>query len=228
MFESLDKEKLHHAYLLEGSRESIVPVLFDFLESKLKFQTKGNPDFWHSEFDTCGIDEARNLKELQSRKAMGERKVFVVCAHSFTREAQNALLKVLEEPTQNTHFFIVTANTQTLLPTLKSRMAHVSLGSVGQDHKGNSFVEGFLKASKPKRLELVKEIIDAKDKGQAIEFLNNLELALYKNIDKDMTADQGRALTELQSVKKYLHDRSPSVKILLEHIALVVPQSKIN
>ena len=95
---------LHHAYLLEGIAESILKELHEFLEEGLSFHIKGNPDFWHGAFDTFGIDDGRALKEMQSRRPVGERKIFIVQANFFTREAQNALLKVFEEPTPNTHF----------------------------------------------------------------------------------------------------------------------------
>ena len=58
----------HHAYLLKGDKESILPKLFRFLEENLNIKIRGNPDFWHKGFEIFTIDDARQLKELQGQK----------------------------------------------------------------------------------------------------------------------------------------------------------------
>ena len=237
---------LHHAYLLEGIAESILKELHEFLEEGLSFHIKGNPDFWHGAFDTFGIDDGRALKEMQSRRPVGERKIFIVQANFFTREAQNALLKVFEEPTPNTHFFIITQNTASLLPTLRSRLAVISNISRSDlyKYKGQTFIfaEGFLTATGAARIEMLKKMIEAKDKNTAISFLNSLEEALYNNDGRATSVKTlygndgfyGRRTSvkgvfvfeEIWKARSYLNDRAPSVKMILEHIALTVP-SKI-
>jgi DNA polymerase-3 subunit delta' len=51
-------------------------------------------------------------------------------AHEMTEQAQNALLKSLEEPPATSHVFLVTASPQSLLPTIRSRCQLVSLGPI--------------------------------------------------------------------------------------------------
>src|SRR3989344_4070396 len=62
----LDKNNLHHAYLIEGAREEIVPEVFDFIKS-LGIETAGNADVSHISLDSFKIEDARNLKSLVSR-----------------------------------------------------------------------------------------------------------------------------------------------------------------
>ncbi len=67
------------------------------------------------------IDRIRALEaELASKPLSGRRAVVIRRADTMTREAQNALLKSVEEPVGHT-FFIVTAQ-GAMLPTLRSRL----------------------------------------------------------------------------------------------------------
>ena len=49
-------------------------------------------------------------------------KYIIFGGHKFTKEAQNSLLKVLEEPPRNVEFIIITPTKSNLLPTVRSRM----------------------------------------------------------------------------------------------------------
>lgn len=51
-------------------------------------------------------------------------KYIILCGNSFRTEAQNSLLKVLEEPPKNIVFIIVTTSKSNILPTILSRMPH--------------------------------------------------------------------------------------------------------
>jgi len=219
---------LHHAYLISGTAGDVVPVLTTLISRELGIATAGNPDFWIGEFETFGIDDSRAIKELACRRPFGgERKIFVLCAHFFTREAQNSLLKVFEEPTAHTHFFIITPHSGSLLPTLTSRLFLVTPSGHEERRGDETFsAEAFLKGSKAKRLDLLKDIIESKDKNRAILFLNTLEYALYQTREKDgsLTKELRETLAEIGTFRSYLHDRSPSTKMLLEHIALTAPR----
>lgn len=60
----------------------------------------------------------------------GPRKIFIVTAASFMKEAANSLLKVLEEPPATVHILILAENPGELLPTIRSRCANVRLGAL--------------------------------------------------------------------------------------------------
>lgn len=49
-------------------------------------------------------------------------KTIIIAAHSFRHEAQNALLKILEEPPENIKFLLITRNKTAFLPTIRSRL----------------------------------------------------------------------------------------------------------
>jgi hypothetical protein len=223
-----NRENLHHAYLIEGERETVFLKVLDYLEKELGFSLNNNPDFWHNEFDTFGIEEGRRINDLQSKKSfLSGKKIFVIKTNFITREAQNSLLKMFEEPTSNTHFFIIMPSGEVLLPTLKSRLMILKSGE--SDSPQSDFVDGFLKSNLSERLEMIKVFFgDSKkkipaDKNGAINFLNQLEYVLKKK--SDMTKINKKdvfVFNEIIKSRNFLNDRSPSVKMLLEHIAIII------
>lgn len=67
------------------------------------------------------LDDAR-VVEKESYIAETQEKIIILMAYSFRTEAQNFLLKLLEEPPRNIKFLIVTPSKNLLLPTIKSRL----------------------------------------------------------------------------------------------------------
>ena len=58
------------------------------------------------------------------------RKIFILTASSFMKEAANSLLKILEEPPATVHLILLTENPGELLPTIRSRCALIRLGAL--------------------------------------------------------------------------------------------------
>lgn len=216
---------LHHSYAIEGDRDEVLIELKKFLEKHIKFQTQGNPDFWSNSYETFGIDEARMLKSIQANKAFDERKIFVISLKTITLEAQNSLLKIFEEPTADTHFFVIVESHEIFIPTLRSRLVMLSHAkSLSDAQDGVVSAKNFLSQNGTERLETLKDIIEEKDASQAISFLNNLETSLVHELKaKKYDKTVARACEEILHARMYLRDRAPSVKMILEHIALTTP-----
>lgn len=236
---------IHHAYAFEGEKASVAPELFKFLEKDFEVEIKNNPDFSYQEFETFTIDDGRALQERHGRRALAGKKIFIISTRFVTIEAQNSLLKIFEEPSEGTHFFLIMPNTQVLIPTLRSRLVVVDRAALAGDLIGEGrdvvgvknfeakgLVKKFLAASVAERLVLVKNIVEEKDKGKAIDFVTALEETLAMQLksreksNKNELTENAGALAEILNVKKYLHDRAPSVKLLLEHLCLFVTISK--
>jgi len=221
--------RLHHAYGLFGERAEIKGDLHDFLQNELKFPTANNSDFWQKEFNVFKIDDSRAVYEAHlNRPVKYERKVFVILANSITRGAQNSLLKILEEPKAETVFFLILPEGIELLGTLQSRLVISKSGA--SETKLNS-AEEFLEAKVGKRLQIVTKITkDIKDeklnKSDAVCFIKNLEKVIKHNW-KVQKGDKGRganllAVEDLEKAISYANDESPSIKVILEHLALVL------
>ena len=227
---------LHHAYLIEGKEDTVIDELFKFFEQSLDITVKGNPDFLHLAFDSFGIDEGRRLKEMQTGKAFaGDRRFFIVSTSSFTHEAQNSLLKVFEDPSPNVHFFVIMPSADGILPTLRSRffiIPHESKYKTKKIHDEKIIsAKEFLENTSASRLAMIKGVVEDKDKDKALELLNNIESELHSKFiasvgtsSRASLKQHARFLEEISLAKQYLHDRSSSVKLILEHVALILPQ----
>jgi DNA polymerase-3 subunit delta' len=78
---------------------------------------------------TIGVDQVRDLAEQLGMTSLrsGHRVAIVVPAHVMTANAQNALLKTLEEPAPRTLIVLVTSRPSGLLATLRSRCQRVEI-----------------------------------------------------------------------------------------------------
>ncbi len=77
----------------------------------------------NEEKDEFQILQATNaIKEAYI--ASNENKYIFLCGSTFRKEAQNSLLKVLEEPPKNVVFIILTNSKSSILPTIYSRMPY--------------------------------------------------------------------------------------------------------
>ncbi|MBI2617848.1 hypothetical protein HYW58_00095 [Candidatus Kaiserbacteria bacterium] len=219
---------LHHAYLIVDDRDRSKDVA-KFVEENLGIPARGNPDVHIREYNVFGIDNAREIQSLESKRSASPgarpteagKKIFILSTHSITREAQNAFLKTLEEPTAGTHFFILMRSPDILLPTLLSRMHVVKLKKSGAS---TTFARQFLSSPAPERLALIKDIIESKNKPDALLLIDRLEQELHDRTDFRESEHVPEAFEALQSVRSYLTDRSSSVKILLEYLSVTLPR----
>src|SRR3954466_13720368 len=79
----------------------------------------------------------------------GRERVFIFTSTAFIREAENSLLKVLEEPPEFATIFLLAENTGELLPTIRSRCITLSLSALPVAE-----VEAYLSSSANQRPEL--------------------------------------------------------------------------
>ena len=214
--------QLHHGYLLPGEKDHIRKNLENFFEKSLNVSTRANPDYIVRDAATFTVDDARDIGAIHVDKPLGNIRLFVLSFSFITAEAQNALLKMLEEPHAGTHFFIIVPTAEILLPTVLSRLFILrnQSGSILIDPTLLSVGHKFLSASPKKRLEIAKSLVDQKE--EAIALLQSLTHVLRaKTEPKNMTRDQIQKIKMLISSSQFLYERGSSVKMVLEHIALM-------
>lgn len=219
----IDENNLHHAYLIAGNKELAVPKIESFLTETLKYSLQGNPDYTKEEFVNFGVDDGHRIAAAHMKRAIaGDKKIFLISVSSFSHEAQNALLKMFEEPTENTHFFIVVPSVDILLPTLKSRLLTVIIKNETEIDTNQAKL--FFKASISQRIKMLGSCIEDKNKHESLIFLNSLEHFARQIFLQDQSSVSWREfLEDLVAARGYLRDRSPSVKMLLEHLAHTAP-----
>jgi len=102
---------------------------------------------------SIGVDQVREVCEQLAMTSMrrGHRIAIIVPADSMTTNAQNALLKTLEEPGPRTLLVLVTARPSSLLPTLRSRCQRIEIARPDPEI-ALPWLEGNLGRAAPPRL----------------------------------------------------------------------------
>jgi len=153
---ALDNGRLHHAYLFVGpdgiGKRTVALALAKAIhcrETKNDFcdrcrdcariQAGNHPDVrlvqTLEDKKEISIKQVRELeKELNFRSFSGKRKIAIIDpATLLNASSQNALLKTLEEPPQNSMIVLIAPNAGALLPTLRSRCLRISFGPLARD-----------------------------------------------------------------------------------------------
>lgn len=194
---------------------------------KQRIIERGDPDLYLRSYRSFGIDDARELRDRAQRKALArEGRIFAIFAPGMTADAQNALLKILEEPPAGAVFFIIVPSPHMLLPTLRSRTQPLSLADERGGQVQTLNADAFLAAPSAKRLEMLKDIYEhdedeGRDMGKVLAFLQSLEERFGREA---LSREKTEGLASIYRARKYIGDKGSLLKALLEQMALLTPR----
>lgn len=206
----------HHAVLFEGDRGAALREAEAYVSGVLGIAIKQNPDVSIDHLERLTVEYARTLKERASQRPFGDALAFIITCDSILHEAQNALLKLLEEPADRTHFIFILPSSELLLPTVRSRL--FIAGRVEQAVTNWDDAENFVKAGPAERQRIIAPLVKDKDRPGAQSLVRMLERYFHQN----GVGTHARQLADIAFVERYLGNRSSSVKMLLEHLAAVL------
>lgn len=236
-FKKLFPEVLYHSYIVEGEPTSTSLSLCEFLKDR-----EGNDiEILCQNYDSFAIADSELIKEWHSQKSIdGNKRMCIIGAKFINHDAERTLLKMIEEPAEHTHFFIVIQNSLLLLDTIRSR-AHTIKPF---DNVDRSLIEKeakeFLKLELKDKFEMIEKLVKAHkdedlDSGglrhHAIELLNQIEKNVYekwqknkKNLEVGLPENKEtiKILEEIGEKRTYLNTPGASVKMILEHIAIML------
>ncbi len=174
-------------------------------KSCIEFNSNNNPDFSYIEPDgnNIKIEQIREMqKRIQEKPIISQKKVYIIDnADKMTKEAQNCLLKTLEEPPEFATIILIGSNENAFLSTIKSRCMILHFMPISNEEisnylKLNHGIENINKdildtfeGSIGKAIKLkdkqeeylkIKNIIDNLEKTDLIETINQSEI-LYKS-----------------------------------------------
>lgn len=154
---------------------------------------------------SIGIDAIRALIHQCSLQSSGQRGIWIKDAARLTTEAQNALLKLLEEPPARTTIMLTVSSPDGLLPTIISRcqLIRVRPTATKQDENNRTeqhdFWQQILNTDPPTRLALLPDL--GKDRTAYSEFLQAhlrfLHATLYETTSQLSRVRVARALKQL-------------------------------
>ena len=133
------------------------------------------------------VNQIRDLAaDAAVRPNESERKVYIIEeAETMNLNAQNAALKLLEEPPKTVVFLLCTVNPDLLLETVRSRCLSVSVGSGGTEGPGDGEkrAEGYLRAVRSGEAAAVWRWIAKNETGKLDETTAFLDAALQGAVE---------------------------------------------
>lgn len=147
------EDKVSHAYILNGERGAGKKMLANLFAATLLCE-KGGPDpcnechscrqaesgnhpdiikVTHEKPNSISVDDIREQvnNTIMIKPYQGPYKVYIIPqADMMTPQAQNALLKTIEEPPEYAVIMLLTENVDTLLPTINSRCVMLKLRNI--------------------------------------------------------------------------------------------------
>ena len=150
---AVENNRVSHAYILNGERGSGKKMLANLFAMTLLCETGDNepcgkchsckqaesgnhPDIirvTHEKPNSISVDDIRTQvnNTVDIKPYQGPYKVYIIPqADMMTRQAQNAILKTIEEPPSYAVFLLLTENAETLLPTINSRCVMLKLRNI--------------------------------------------------------------------------------------------------
>jgi DNA polymerase-3 subunit delta' len=100
------------------------------------------------------VDMMRRLYDETRTKTAGDRIIIIDYAERMTHQAQNAFLKLLEEPGLGVYFIIVSHSTLKLLPTILSRVEKLEIRPIS-NVQSEKFLDELGVSDKVKRSQLL-------------------------------------------------------------------------
>ncbi|HDH31365.1 MAG TPA: hypothetical protein ENH26_01165 [Candidatus Wolfebacteria bacterium] len=186
-----NKERLSHAYLFFGEPQ-VGKFLFsqhlaNFLENKL-FELPIsflNETFFISPVDgTIGIDAVRSLKRfLYQKPVISKWRIAIIRdAENLTNEAQNAVLKILEEPPVQSLIIFIADNYDNLSSTILSRFQKIYFSRVSSGEIEKFLIKKY-KINQDKAKKIIVESFGRP--GRAIDLFENKNLGNIRKMAKE-------------------------------------------
>ena len=196
-------------------------------KSCIEFDSDNNPDFQLIE-SLDGKIKIEQIRQMQRKVAekpiISNNKVYIIDnADTMTTEAQNCLLKTLEEPPEYITIILICTNEGNLLSTIKSRCTRMQFEPI-KDEDLKEYVKTKLPDEQisEKIIELAQGSI-----GKAIKL--NERKDIYENIENILLSMQNRDLIDIVQMSEVIYKSKEEIKSILEYInVLLMKLSKQN
>ena len=233
--EGITKGKLSHAYIINGEtgsgRHLIASALTKTLlcenrtaegdacgvcKSCMQVDTGNHPDlrFITHEKQSIGVDDIRTqlINDVTIKPYSSSHKIYIVPdANKMTEEAQNALLKTIEEPPEYAMIILLTDNYENLLETIKSRCIVLNTRPLGKEEITQYLIKNL--QMEPERASIAAGFCQG-NVGKAIHFASSDDfqkmkedtLNLLKKIDEMDVTEIMTVIEELATKKGKINE----------------------
>ena len=232
---SIETNKTSHSYIfwgIEGIGKKIIAKEFAKrilclnnqencnCKSCIEIESNNNPDFQLIE-PNDGKVKIEQIREMQRKVAekpiISNKKVYIIDnADTMTTEAQNCLLKTLEEPPEYITIILVCTNEDNLLSTIKSRCTRMHFDSIDIEE-----VKKYLKQNYPGQ-EISENIINLSQGsiGKAIKLNENKNI--YENIEKILLSMQNKDIIEIVQMSEEIYKTKEEINSILDYMNVIL------
>ena len=194
-------------------------------KSCIEFESNNNPDFIYitPENGSIKIEQIRKMqKEVSEKPIISNNKVCIINdADLMTTEAQNCLLKTLEEPPLYMTIILVGTNESNFLPTIKSRCTIMYFERIQDEEIKKYLTENF------KDETIAPNLIDIADGsiGKAINLKDKAKI--YENINKIIENLENYDIIQILKNAEEIYKSKDEIFEILDYInVLLIKQAK--
>lgn len=191
-------------------------------DSCIKFNSENNPDYLeiYPDGNSIKIAQIRQMQEkVYQKPIVSNKKVFIIDqSEKMTEEAQNSLLKILEEPPEYMVIILITANENKLLNTVKSRCIRINFTGLSKQEITAYANSKQINISSQNILEMCNGSIGKLEKiNENIEEYDLLENATNKLITSKLNN-----LVEVLNSFNVLYESKEIIQDLLDYMTVLL------
>lgn len=253
---AIKTDKVSHAYILDGPDMSGKKMIADAFSMTLECEKKGTepcmechsckqalgknqPDIiylQHEKPNTISVDDIRSQinNDIGVKPYSSPYKVYIVDeAEKMNVQAQNALLKTIEEPSAYAVILLLTNNAEIFLPTILSRCVRLSLKAVPDEKIKAYLMENY---EVPDYKADVCVAFAQGNVGKAIELaesedfneIKNSALQLIKRLDDIELYEMTEAVKQISNYKLQINDYFDLIMIWYRDVLLYKATADVN
>lgn len=233
---AISQNKTSHSYLfigIQGIGKKMLAIEFAKMllcindnkpcnecKSCIEFDTNNNPDFSYiePEGNSIKIEQIRDLqKKIQEKPIISEEKIYIINdADLMTQEAQNCLLKTLEEPPEFATIILIGSNETAFLPTIKSRCTILHFNKINNEDIKKYLLENYnINDISENMLEVFQGSI-----GKALKLKDKQEE--YQKIELIVEQIKQNDLIDLINKSEILYQSKEEIDELLEYLNIIL------
>lgn len=180
-----------------------------------------------------GVDDVRNIiNEVNKKPYEGEKKVLILYrCDKLTIQAQNALLKTIEEPPRGVYLILLSDSLESILDTIKSRCQIYKLTPLNKEEISSYIEDNYIDLSlEDKKAALaystgVPGKVDRFIGDQNLKYLRDVCIELFEDILK---REKGLVLKYEELFKNSKEDKLELLNILLSYIRDIMLFKELN